>query len=101
MSITTVHAIDLPESPNAQPTGQAVTGKNLDLIGHLPVSLAAQVGSVSITVDRLFALRKGEVLAMNEGVDTPITLQLNGKAIARGELVAVDDHFGIRITELS
>lgn len=101
MSTTTVHAIDLPESPASQPAGPEIAGKNLDLIGHLPVSLAAQVGSVSMTVDQLFALKKGEVLAMNEGVDTPITLQLNGKAIARGELVAVDDHFGIRITELS
>lgn len=100
MNITTVHAIDLQEAPNPQPTGQEIIGKNLGLIGHLPVSLAAQVGSVSITVDQLFALKKGEVLAMNEGVDTLITLQLNGKAIARGELVAVDDHFGIRILEL-
>ena len=101
MSITTVHTIDLQEAPNPQPTGQEIIDKNLGLIGHLTVSLAAQVGSISITVDQLFALKKGEVLAMNEGVDALITLQLNGKAIARGELVAVDDHFGIRILELS
>lgn len=101
MSMTTVHAIDLPEPPKAQPMGAEIAGKNLELIGHLPVSLVAQVGSVSVTVDQLFALKKGEVLTMNEGVDTPIVLQLNGKAIARGELVAVDDYFGIRITELS
>ena len=54
-----------------------------------------------MTIDHLFALREGEVLTMNEDLNAPVTLLLNGKAVARGELVAVDECFGIRITELS
>lgn len=101
MNPTAIHAIDFPEAPAAQPAGPAVIARDMHLIGHLPVSLTAVVGTVSLTVERLFSLRKGEVLAMNEGLDAPVILQLNGKAIARGELVAVEDMFGIRITELS
>lgn len=101
MNTTTVHSIEFPEAPMAEPTGSVITGKDLNLVGHLPVSLSAMIGTVSLTVDQLFALRKGEVLTMNEDLETPVTLMLNGKAVARGELVAVDECFGIRITELS
>ena len=38
---------------------------------------------------------------MNELLDAPLTLMLNGRAVARGELLAVDDHFGVRILELA
>ncbi|QNN46343.1 FliM/FliN family flagellar motor switch protein [Thermomonas brevis] len=101
MNTTTVHAIEFPEAPTTEPTGSAIVGKDMNLVGHLPVSLSAMIGTVSLTVDQLYALRKGEVLTMNEDLETPVTLKLNGKAVARGELVAVDECFGIRITELS
>lgn len=101
MNKTSVHHIDLGDAPDSNPSGAPLVAKDMSLIGHVPVSLTALIGSISLTVEQLFALKKGEVLAMNESLDAPITLQLNGKAVARGELVAVEDHFGIRITELS
>ncbi|HUR39732.1 MAG TPA: FliM/FliN family flagellar motor switch protein [Verrucomicrobiae bacterium] len=96
-----LNRIQAGEAPDSAPEGAALVAKDISLVGHVPVTLTALVGSVSITVERLFALRKGEVLEMNESVDEPVTLLLNGKAIARGELVAVDDKLGIRITELA
>lgn len=101
MNKTSLHPIDLVEAPIPQPIGPALVAKDMSLVGHVPVALTALIGNVSLTVDQLFALKKGEVLAMNESIDAPITLELNGKPVARGELVAVDDHFGVRITELS
>jgi flagellar motor switch protein FliN/FliY len=73
----------------------------MSLVGHVGVSLSALVGTVSLSIEQLFAMKQGEVLTMNETFDTPVTLMLNGKPVARGELVAVEEHFGIRITELS
>lgn len=90
-----------PDAPESTPDGAALVAKDISLVGHVPVTMTAVVGSVSLTVERLFALRKGEVLAMNESVDAPVTLLLNGKAVARGELVAVEDNLGVRITELA
>lgn len=101
MNTTTVHAIEFPEAPATELDGSAIVGKDMNLVGHLPVSLSAMIGTVSLTVDQLYALRKGEVLTMNESLEMPVTLKLNGKSVARGELVAVEECFGIRITELS
>lgn len=101
MNKTTVNPLDLPPASENAPTGNPLVNNDMSLIGHVPVTLTALVGSVSISIDKLFALKKGEVLEMNESLDMPITLQLNGKSVARGELVAVEDNFGIRITELT
>jgi flagellar motor switch protein FliN/FliY len=79
----------------------ALFGQDFALVGHVPVTLMAQIGSVSITVEQLFKLRCGDVVAMAEALDAPVTLLLNGKAIARGELLAVDDQLGVRVTELA
>lgn len=74
---------------------------DMSLVGHVQVALTAQVGTVTLTIDDLFALRQGDVVRMNELLAAPLTLLLNGKAVAHGELLAVDDHFGVRILELA
>ena len=74
---------------------------DISLIGHVEVALAAQVGTVSMSIDQLFGLKAGDVVSMNELLEAPLTLMLNGRAVARGELLAVDDHFGVRILELA
>ncbi|MFZ2752582.1 MAG: FliM/FliN family flagellar motor switch protein [Lysobacteraceae bacterium] len=82
-------------------TRAAALPKDISLIGHVQVSMAAQVGTVTMSVERLFSLAAGDVVKMNELLEAPLTLMLNGKPVARGELLAVDDHFGIRILEVA
>jgi flagellar motor switch protein FliN len=101
MNKTPINPIHLPEAGAATTSGNNLLNKDMKLVGHVPITLTALIGSVSINIDQLFALKKGEVLSMNESLDAPITLLLNDKPVARGELVAVEDNFGIRITELS
>ncbi len=79
----------------------AMTSKNIALIGHVQVTLSAQIGTVDMSVERLFALKSGEQVVLNELLDAPVTLMLNGRAIASAELVAVDDHFGVRILDIA
>ena len=81
--------------------GDAIARSDISLVGHVQVSLAAQVGTVSISIERLFGLQSGDVVSMNELLEAPLTLMLNGKPVARGELLAIDDHFGVRILELA
>lgn len=78
-----------------------LSDKDIGLVGHVPVTLVAQLGTVAMTVEQLFKLRQGDVLSMAEALDAPVTLLLNGKPVARGELLAVDDQLGIRVTELA
>lgn len=73
---------------------------DLKLMGHVNVTLTAEIGHVDIRLSSLFSTKAGDVLPMRESVDTPLTLCLNGKAVARGKLVAVDDNFGIQISEI-
>lgn len=78
----------------------SINEKELSLIGHVKVSLTAEVGKAEMTVDELFALKRHDMVRLDQPADAVITLLLNGKPIARGELVAVDDNLGVRITEL-
>lgn len=84
--------------------GQAsvtVIKQDISLIGHVQVALTAQIGTLSMSVGKLFGLAKGDVLELNELLEEPVTLLLDGKPVARGELLGVEDHFGIRILEIS
>jgi len=71
------------------------------LIGHVQVALSAQIGTVDMSVERLFGLKVGDEVVLNELLEAPVTLMLNGRAVARAELVAVDDHFGVRILDIA
>lgn len=94
---------ELSSPKNTLPGSEApvLLDKDFGLVGHVPVTLLAQIGTIAITVDQLFRMRRGDVLTMSEALDAPVTLLLNGKPIARGELLAVDDQLGLRVTELA
>jgi flagellar motor switch protein FliN/FliY len=100
MTKLAVSSLDLPEAPSAAPSGASLVSRDIGLVGHVAVQLSAIVGTAQLSIDELFALKRGDVVTLDASVDDPITLLLNGKAIARGELVAVEECFGVRITEL-
>ena len=77
------------------------TSTQISLIGHVQVSLSAQIGTADMSVERLFSLKPGDEVVLNELLEAPVTLLLNGRAVARAELVAVDDHFGVRIVDIA
>lgn len=74
--------------------------KDLSLVGHVKVSLAAEVGIAEMTIDELFGLKRSDTVVLDQDSSAEVTLLLNGRAVARGDLVAVEDKLGIRITEL-
>ena len=93
--------IELQElAASAVGDGSPLLKRDLSMVGHVPVSLAVQVGHIEMTVDELFACKKGQVLKLIETVDQPMTVLFNNKAVAKGQLVAVGDNFGIEITEI-
>lgn len=98
---------NLAKDATFDPAAEAITtiastvAKDISLIGHVQVAMTAQVGTVTMSVERLFSLAAGDVVTMNELLEAPLTLMLNDKPVARGELLAVDDHFGIRILEVA
>jgi flagellar motor switch protein FliN/FliY len=89
---------DLPAG--AQPAGAPLVQGNLSLVEGVKVRVDASLGSAEMTVGELFALRRDSVVALEAALDAPIELRLAGKLVALGQLVAVDERFGLRITEI-
>lgn len=91
--------LDEIETPSAL-SGDPLIKRDLALVGHVPVRLSAVVGDLELPIDTLFALKAGSVLTLEQTLEAPILLQVNNRPVAEAELVAVDDHFGVRITRV-
>ena len=74
---------------------------NLNLIRNLKVKLEVLVGGVEISVGELFALKENAVFNLDRLTTEPLDICLDGKRVARGNLVVVDDNFGICITDIA
>jgi flagellar motor switch protein FliN/FliY len=71
------------------------------LIAHVEVALDAFVGAARLTVAEVAALKPGQSIALDAALDGAVELRLNGLVAARGELVAVGDKLGVRLTEVA
>ena len=100
MNDVLVAPIELEESVYELLPGEPLIKRNLALLGHVNVRLDVVLGGAEISVDRLFSLTKGESIALDTDLDSAVTLQLDGKPIARGQLVAAGDCFGLKVTEI-
>ncbi|GAB4270136.1 MAG TPA: flagellar motor switch protein FliN [Opitutae bacterium] len=74
--------------------------KNLDLIWDMNVSVTVQLGSCEIPMREIVALEPGAVVQLEQHAKDPVRLYVNKKLAAFGEVVVVEDNFGIKITEL-
>jgi len=103
MNATLVEPIEYAEVAVAKPRGEVapLIKRDLAVLGHVPVKLEVLLGHAATTVEDLFALQEGNTLELDTALDAAVALQLNGKTVARGHLVAVGDHFGLRITEIA
>lgn len=84
---------------HGEATGKSI-GADYSVVSDVKVSIEAYIGSTDITIKELFDLKLGSILALNESVESPITLKLDGKPVANGLLVVVGDNFGIKVTEI-
>ena len=85
----------------AHDPGEPLLAADSSLLRDVPVTLEARLGTVSMSVAELLALRSGAVLALATRLNEPVELYLNNALVARGEIVAVDDMFGVRIVEVA
>lgn len=74
--------------------------KNLETILDIPVLLVVELGDGRMEVEQILDLAQGSVIELSQKVDEPLELKVEGVAVARGEVVAVDDNFGIRVAHI-
>ncbi len=81
---------------------QAAPGPVGDLrrLSAVPVDLSVEMGRTRMTVGETLELRQGSIITLNRMAGEPVDLLVNGTAIARGEVVVIDEQFGLRVTEV-
>lgn len=89
-----------PTVPTSEPEAAGSTRVSARLIDAVTVELEAHLGRVAMTVGALTALDAGAVVPLDAPLNQFVELRLNGIAVASGELVAVGDHFGVRLREI-
>ena len=84
-----------------QPTdGIGADGADLRRLHDVPVELAVEIGRTRMTIGQTLELRPGSVVSLNRLAGEPVDLLINGKPIARGEVVVIDEEFGLRVTDV-
>lgn len=96
----TAHVIALGELPDAAESGEHVLAGLPNPLHQVKVRLQVSVGEVGVTIGELLAAQQHQVFVLDRGVDQPVDVFLEGRVVARGQLVAVDDRFAVRITQL-
>jgi flagellar motor switch protein FliN len=70
----------------------------LDIVLDVPVELTVEIGRTEMTIGETLDLGPGSIVVLNRMTGEPVDLLVNGRRIARGEVVAIDEQFGLRIT---
>lgn len=106
---------DLPADTASPPPAQAAServfrpldkdsggggARDLDMIMDIPVKLTVELGRTKLTIKQLLELTQGSVIELDGLAGEPMDILINGYLIAQGEVVVVDDKYGIRITEI-
>src|SRR5918998_6437834 len=87
-----------PLEGTAAETGAA--DANLHHLHDVPVELSVEIGRTRMTIGETLKLGPGSIVSLNRLAGEPVDLLVNQKPIARGEVVVIDEEFGLRITEV-
>jgi flagellar motor switch protein FliN/FliY len=104
MSMTRDARTTVPET-DASEASSATAGdaSNFEAILQIPVSVKVVLGSATISIANLAKLGRGAVIALNKKVGEPVDVTVNGRLVARGEVVVLEDdnsRFGVSLTEV-
>lgn len=91
-------SVDLEEFDKT--TEGTTNNPELDIILDIPVTISMEVGSTAITIRNLLQLNQGSVIELDRLAGEPLNVLVNGTLIAHGEVVVVNEKFGIRMTDV-
>jgi len=73
---------------------------NLDMLLDIPVTVSVEVGNTRMNIRDLLQLNQGSVIELDRKAGDPLDIKVNGTLIARGEVVVINERFGIRLTDI-
>jgi flagellar motor switch protein FliN/FliY len=93
-------AFDTPNAPAATPTGGGGGSQDIQMVLDIPVTLSVELGRVKVPIKYILQLAQGSVVELDALAGEPMDVLVNGYLIAQGEVVVVNDKFGIRLTDI-
>jgi len=105
MSAAAEQAVPAPLEPlqgeaPASAAGAASGEINLDVVLDIPVTLSLEVGRSRLSIRNLLQLNQGSVVELERAAGEPLDVYVNGTLVAHGEVVVVNEKFGIRLTDV-
>ena len=89
-----------PDPIAAEATPARGADISLDVVMDVPVNVALRVGQTSISIRQLISLVEGSVIELDRDATDPMDVLVNDTLVARGEIVVVDEKFGVRLTDV-
>jgi len=86
--------------PPVDNQGAVSANKNIDFVLDIPLQVTVQIGSTRMLIRELLQLGQGSVIELNKLAGEPMEVLVNNKLVARGEVVVVNEKFGIRLTDV-
>jgi flagellar motor switch protein FliN/FliY len=93
--------VEFTPLPDGAPGAAAPTETDLTRLTDVTVELTVEVGRTRMSLGETMSLGQGSVVTLDRLADKPVDLLVNGRPIARGEVVVIDEQFGLRITEVN
>ncbi|CCH49246.1 flagellar motor switch protein FliN [Pseudodesulfovibrio piezophilus] len=97
---TQTHEYDLPDMGPDAKAGSSSGKRDLDFILDIPLEVSAELGRTKLLINELLQLGQGSVVELNKLAGEPMEIYVNGKLVARGEAVVINEKFGIRLTDI-
>lgn len=82
-------------------TSQIRSASNIDLLQDVPLPVTVELGRTTMLVREILGLGPGSIIELDRAAGEMVDVMVNGKLIARGEVVVIDENFGVRITEIA
>lgn len=80
---------------------QGETNKNLDILMDIKLQLTVELGRTELPIKKVLELTRGSIIELEKVAGEPVELYANGKLVAHGEVVVIEDNFGLRITSIT
>ncbi len=72
----------------------------MDMFRKIPVSVSVELGRAQVSLKEIFELSEGSIIELDRLVGEPLDLVVNGQVVAQGEVVAIDNNYGLRVTHV-
>lgn len=96
----TARRIELAEMRPVSGEAGRLLDQNHEIVRNIKIRLTVSVGKCTLTVRDLLGLKEGSALTLDKDTREPVDILVDDKIIARGDLIAVGDSFGVRISEI-